>query len=88
MIVRDKNGHTVNTEKAFEIQTRITIISKGLFGIKKTKKSDYWEHWKYYKTMSAVLEALKYYKTQNYFSDFGKNCYRWEFRPAHKYYDY
>lgn len=71
--------------KKYEIQSRIIITTKNILGFKKVKKSESWLHWKYYKTMEGMLQALRYYK--NTFSGAaysGKNnVYTWEFRPAH-----
>ncbi len=79
MITKDIYGLTVNTDKCFEIQVRTVYVKKTFFG-HKIKKSKEWSHWQYYKTMAAVLEALKYYKSIYCSTE-------WDFRPAHKYYD-
>ena len=61
------------------------ITTKNIFGFKKVKKSNDWSHWKFYKTMTGMLQALKHYKnTFNGPTYSGKNNdYTWEFRPAH-----
>ena len=86
MITNDIYGRTVNTEKHYEIQVRIVYVEKTLFGHKE-KRSKEWSHWQYYKTMGGVLDALKHYKNINYSTIFNNSEYKWDFRPAHKYYD-
>ena len=85
MIAKDIYGQTVNTDKRFEIQVRIVYVQKTLFG-HTVKKSKEWSHWQYYKTMKGLLDALKHYKATNNSTIFNKSKYRWDFRPAHKYY--
>lgn len=86
MITKDIYGRTINTEKLFEIQVRIVYVQKTFFGHKE-KRSKEWGHWKYYKTMNGVLAALKHFKETDYSTIFKKSKYKWDFRPAHKYYD-
>lgn len=82
MLTKDIYGLTVNTDKCYELQVQICYIEKLWWG-NKIKRSKEWIHWNYYKTMTGMLAALRFFKTQNY----NTLKHKWKFRPAHKYYN-
>ncbi len=87
MLTKDIHGLTVNTEKCYEIQVRIVYVSKKLFFGSEIKKSKDWSHWKYYKTMAGMLDALRHFKLQIYSTLIKNSEFKWDFRATHKYYD-